>query len=106
MPCLQIIAVTMAHIIVSGIDQGGGAEYTRHECLTDIMVTLPPPIEQLSYVRSSQEVDIETKRIAAMKADALGVPFDELTKCPVTEDGKPRWHMWEKCKRPPQQKRR
>ena len=98
MPCLQIIAVTMAHIIVSGIDQGGGAEYTRHECLTDIVVTLPPPIEQLAYVRSSKEVYIENKRIDAMKADALGVPIDKLKKCYVIENGQRRWHMREKCK--------
>ena len=98
MPCLQIIAVTMAHIIVGSIDQGGGAEYTRHECLTDIRVTMPPPIEQLAYVRSSKEVYIENKRIDAMKADALGVPIDKLKKCYVIENGQRRWHMWEKCK--------
>ena len=98
MPCLQIIAVTMAHIIVGGIDQGGGAEYTRHECLTDIMVSLPPPIEQSTYVRSSNEIYIETKRIDAMKADAIGIPIDKLKKCYVIENGQHRWHMWEKCK--------
>ena len=88
MPCLQIIAVTMAHIIVGGIDQGGGAEYTRHECYDD----------QSVRVRTASEIKIDTARIDAMKADALGVPIDKLKKCYVIENGQRRWHMWEKCK--------
>ena len=86
--CFQIIAVTMAHIIVGGIDQGAGAEYTRQECNAD----------QSVYVRTTSEIKTDTAHIDAMKADALGVPFSQLKKCYVIENGQLRWHMWEKCK--------
>ena len=49
-------------------------------------------------VRTVTEVEIDTARINAMKADALGVPINKLKKCYVIENGQRRWHMREKCK--------
>ena len=90
MPCLQIIAVTMAHIIVGGIDQGSGAEYTRHECYDD----------QSVRVRTASEIKIDTAHINAMKADGLGAMVVSCVKRKKwgLESVGWRWHWKRICK--------
>ena len=60
----------MAHIIIGGIDQGSGAEYTRHECNDD----------QSVHVRTASEIKIDTAHINAMKAAGLGAPVASCVK--------------------------
>ena len=91
MNCVLAVAA-IAHMMIGGIDQGHGAEYTRHcDSQTNAVA-----------VRSIAELGKDQSRIEEMKSRDLGTAI-AAQKCTVKkvwakEHGRMKWHMRKVCK--------
>ena len=87
-----IIITTVTRLLIGGIDQGHGAEYTRH-CDSQTAAVA---------VRSIAELGKDQSRIEEMKSRGLGTAI-AAQKCTVKkvwakEHGRMKWHMRRVCK--------